>query len=113
MKTLVIRDINNDAYVYSGTEVEQVAFKHVKELKLPKNNQSNILPNYMKTQEYMYAFYQANNMFDELKDPIGIFLSNGTCWYTDSSTNQSDFHYMDDVIEVRHCFSIDTFLDKD
>ena len=109
MKTLVIIDINNDAHVYSGSEVEQVEFKHVKCIELPKN-QSNILPNYTATQNYMYAFFQAKEKLDTLKDPVGIFLSNGTYWYTDFSTNDSDFHYRDDVIELNHCFSIDTFL---
>lgn len=110
MKTLVIKDINNDAYIYSGSVVEQVTFKHVKCIELPKNNRSNILPNYMKTQEYMYAFFQAKDKLDGLKDPVGIFLSNGAIWYTDFSDN-ADLHCLEnDAISLDHCFSIDTFL---
>ncbi len=110
MKTLIIEDTNNDIYIYSGSMVEQVAVKHVKCIELPKNNQSNILPDYMKTQEYMYAFCQAKEKFDKLKTPVGIFLSNGTIWYTDFSDNTDLLCLDNDVIRLDHCFSIDTFL---
>lgn len=110
MKTLIIEDTNNDVYIYSGSLVEHVAVKHVKCIELPKNNQSNILPDYMKTQEYMYAFFQAKEKLDNLKNPVGIFLSNGTIWYTDFSDN-TDLNCLDnDVIRLDHCFSMDTFL---
>ena len=110
MKTLIIKDINNDAYVYSGSAVEKVAFKHVKCIELPKNNRSNILPNYMKTQEYMYAFFKAKEELDKRKDKVGIFLSDGTIWYTDFSDNTDLYCLDNDVVEVEHCFYIDTFL---
>lgn len=110
MKTLIIKDINNDAYVYSGSVVEQVAFKHVKCIELPKYKQSNILPDYWKTQEYMYAFFKTKEELDKQKDPVGIFLSNGTIWYTDFSDNIELNCLEKDAIELNHCFSIDTFL---
>lgn len=111
MKTLIIKDINNDAYVYSGSVVEKVAFKHVKCIELPRNNQSNILPDYMKTQDYMYAFFKTKEELDKLEDPVGIFLSDGTIWYTDFSTDNTDLYCLEnDVIGLDHCFSIDTFL---